>query len=76
MGGGVTCSTGPPARFKPGFTVFVGCFLPTRLPVHPKSTCFLRYVVGVSSAVIGSGVHVTMVAMANNASGIRKAFLK
>ena len=28
------------------------------------------------SAVIGSGVHVTMVAMVSNASGIRKAFLK
>ena len=30
----------------------------------------------VSSAVIGSGVHVTMVAMVDNASGVCKAFMK
>ena len=30
----------------------------------------------VSSTVIGSGAHVTMVAMVDNASGIRKAFMK
>ena len=29
-----------------------------------------------SSAVLGSGVHVTTVAMADNASGIGKAFMK
>ena len=28
------------------------------------------------SAVIGSGAHVAIMAMVNNASGIRKAFLK
>ena len=37
---------------------------------------FLRYVMEVSAAVIGSGAHVTMMAMFDNASGIRKAFMK
>ena len=41
-----------------------------------KSACFLRCVVEVSSAVIGSGAHVTVVAPVNNASGIHKAFMK
>ena len=41
-----------------------------------KSACFLGYVVGVDSAVTGSGVHMAMVAMVDNASGIRKAFMK
>ena len=31
-----------------------------------KSACFLRYVMEVSSAVIGSGAHVTMVALVDN----------
>ena len=41
-----------------------------------KSTFFLKYVVEVGSAVIGSGAHVAMVAMNDNASGIVKSFLK
>ena len=41
-----------------------------------KSACFLSYVVEVSSAVIGSGAHMAMVAMVDNASGIGKAFMK
>ena len=55
-----------------------------------KSICFLRCVVGVGwalqwlalvrtwlwCAVIGSGVHVTMMAMVDNASGIDKTFMK
>ena len=36
----------------------------------------LRYVVEVSSSVIGSGTRVAMVAIFDNASGIRKAFMK
>ena len=31
---------------------------------------------GLSSAVIGSGAHVAMVAMVDNACGIRKAFIE
>ena len=31
---------------------------------------------GMSSAVIGSGEHMSVVAMADNASGIRKEFMK
>ena len=52
--------------------------IPVQLPVRcrSKSACFLRYVVKVSSAVIGSGVHMTMVAIVSSASGICKAFLK
>ena len=30
----------------------------------------------VSSAVVGSGVHVTMVGMVDNANGIHEAFMK
>ena len=41
-----------------------------------ESTCFLRYVMGLSFAVIGSGVHVTVVAPVDNACAIFKAFMK
>ena len=41
-----------------------------------KSAYFLRCVVGVGSVVTGSGAHVTTVAMVDNASRIRKAFMK
>ena len=35
-----------------------------------------RLAVGVGSAVIGSGAHMAMVAMVDNASGIGKSFMK
>ena len=41
-----------------------------------KSACILRCVVESGSAVIGSGAHMTVVALVDNASGIRKAFMK
>ena len=36
----------------------------------------MRWGVGVGSAVIGSGAHMAMVAMVDNASGTGKSFMK
>ena len=41
-----------------------------------KSASFLRYVLDLSFAVIGSGAHVAVVAPVDNARGICKAFMK